>query len=345
MKKIVVIDDTQMNLTLISHWIKKMPNYEAISFLEPQKALEFCLNTPPELIIIDYMMPEMNGLEFIAAFREKYVKAEIPILMVTANDQKDIRYESLEVGANDFLTKPIDKTEFSLRVETMLTLRDNYVKLADQTQWLEYKVRKAIKTVLEREQEIIYRLAKAAEYRDPETGGHIKRMARYSQHIAKNLGLSVKEQDLMLEVAPMHDIGKVGIPDGILLKEGKLTPLEFELMKEHAQMGCDILSGSDSDLLQMGAVVAQTHHEKFNGKGYPSALVGEAIPIFSRIIAVADVFDALTSVRPYKHAWKIEDAIKLLKDESGEHFDPKCVEAFLQNWDAVLAIKDNFKDE
>jgi len=293
---------------------------------------------------VDYMMPEMDGIEFITQFQSIQKEVMIPIIMVTANDQSDVRYKALEIGATDFLNKPIDKTEFMIRVKNLLALRSSQMKLADQTLWLKDEVLKATQEIRNREQEIIFRLTKAAEYRDPETGGHIKRMAHYSRHIAMQLGMSAEEQNLILEAAPMHDIGKVGIPDSILLKPGKLDPLEFDIMKEHAQYGYDILNGSQSKLMQLGAEIALSHHEKYDGSGYPNGLKDDSISIYGRIIAVADVFDALTSERPYKKAWSIDDAISFLRENSGTHFDRSCVYAFLQDMDEVLRIKERFRD-
>lgn len=345
MKSIALIDDTQINLTLLWHLVKRLETYEPISFLNPIEGLEWCLANDPELIIVDYMMPELNGIEFIKKIRADAKKAEIPILMVTANDNNNVRYEALESGATDFLNKPIDKTEFMIRVRNMLNLRNSQRKLSDKAAWLAEEVHKATREIRDREQEIIFRLSKAAEYRDPETGGHIQRMAHYSKHIAHQLGMSIGIQNLIKEAAPMHDIGKVGIPDAILLKPGKLDEAEFELMKEHPKIGYNILSGSPSKLMQLGAVIALTHHEKFNGTGYPNGLKGDAIPIYGQIIAVADVFDALTSERPYKRPWSIESAVKFLQEGSGQHFKPECITAFLADWDNVLHIKERFADE
>lgn len=218
-------------------------------------------------------------------------------------------------------------------------------KLADRAEWLAGEVAKATREVLARERETVVRLSKAAEYRDPETGAHILRMAHYSELIARGLGLSEADRQLLLEAAPMHDIGKVGITDAILLKPGRLTPLEFEVMKQHAQIGHEILKDSSSLVLQTGAAIALGHHEKFDGSGYPQGLAGEAIPIFSRIVAVADVFDALTSERPYKKAWPLEQAADHLKAHSGSHFDPLCVDTFFAQWPQVLEIRQRFQDE
>ena len=218
-------------------------------------------------------------------------------------------------------------------------------KLSDRAEWLAGEVAKATQEVLARERETVVRLSKAAEYRDPETGAHILRMAHYSELIARGLGLAEAECQLLLEAAPMHDIGKVGITDSILLKPGRLTPEEFEVMKQHAQIGHEILKNSSSLVLQTGAAIALGHHEKFDGSGYPQGLAGDLIPIFSRIVAVADVFDALTSERPYKKAWSLEQAAQHLKTHSGAHFDPVCVAIFFAHWPQVLEIRQRFKDE
>lgn len=347
MKTIALIDDTQINLTLLWHLVKRLETYEPVSFLSPLEGLEWCLANDPELIIVDFMMPNMNGIEFIKKIRAVPEKANTPILMVTANDNSSVRYEALESGATDFLNKPIDKTEFMIRVRNMLALHASQRKLADRATWLAEEVQKATREIRNREQEIIFRLSKAAEYRDPETGGHIRRMAHYSKHIAHKMGMSIALQNMILEAAPMHDIGKVGIPDSILLKPGKLDQAEFEIMKEHAAFGHSILNGSTSKLMQLGALIALTHHEKYDGSGYPNGLVGDADPnlIYGQIIAVADVFDALTSERPYKKPWTIDAAVDFLKEGSGKHFKPECVTAFLSDWDNVLTIKDRFTDE
>jgi putative two-component system response regulator len=345
MKTIVLIDDVQINLTLLWHLVKRLDGYNSISFLNPLKALDWCSQNPYALIIVDYMMPDMDGIEFIKQLKNHTHTTGIPVLMVTANEHMNVRYQALEAGASDFLNKPIDKTEFTIRVRNMLALHDTQQKLANKAEWLAEEVRKSIQEIRNREDELIHRLSKAAEYRDPETGSHIKRMSCYSKHIAAQLGFSLAEQDLILEAAPMHDIGKVGIPDAILLKPEKLTDTEFFFMKEHAKIGYEILNGSASRLMQAGAQIALSHHEKYDGSGYPNGLKGEEIPIYGRIIAVADVFDALTSSRPYKQAWPIEKAVAFLKDNSGKHFDPACVEAFFKDWDTILQIRQRFYED
>ena len=341
--KVVIIDDAQINVTLLQHLVRKLQDCEPVCFTDPLAGLEWCLAHEPDLLIVDYMMPKLSGVELTARFRARY--PDVPILMVTANHESELRHQALQQGVTDFLNKPLDNTEFLARAKNMLALRQSHKNLADRASWLADEVRKATAQIVAQEREMIFTLAKAAEYRDPETGAHILRMAHYSKHIACVLGLSLEQQELLLEAAPMHDIGKVGIADMILLKPGKLTEEEFSIMKQHAVIGAQILDTSSSPLLKVAAVIAHTHHEKFDGSGYPRGLAGEEIPLFGRIVAVADVFDALTSERPYKKAWSIEKATELIRDGAGKHFDPAGVEAFFTDFDNVLAIKNQFVDE
>jgi len=342
--RILLIDDTQLNITLLQHLIKKIPEYESIAFTNPIEALHWCRDNEPDLVVVDYMMPEMDGIQFTQQFRGFVNYQDIPVLMVTANSETSVRHKALVSGVTDFLNKPLDNSEFVARARNMLALRQSQKKLMDHAAWLAEEVSKATAKIKAQERETIFCLAKAAEYRDPETGAHIQRMAYYSKHIARVLGLSVQQQELLLEAAPMHDIGKVGIADAILLKPGKLTSEEFAVMKQHAVIGYQLLNESSSPLLKLAAEIAYTHHEKYDGSGYPRGLANEDIPLFGRIVAVADVFDALTSERPYKKAWRIEDACQLLRDGSGQHFDPTCVEAFFSEFDNIINIKNTFID-
>ncbi|MFZ6772651.1 HD domain-containing phosphohydrolase [Undibacterium sp. SXout7W] len=342
---VLVLDDAQINITLLCRLLDKLDRCKSISFLEPEAALSWCGSNVPDLVMVDYMMPSMNGVDFIRLFRQQPRCQDIPVLMITANDELELRYEALDVGANDFLIKPIDKIEFLARTKNMLALRRSQRFLEDRASWLDSEVEKATAEIRARERETILRLSKAADSRDPETGAHIIRMANYSRIIASQLGLSEEDQQLLLEAAPMHDIGKVGIPDHILLKPGKLTDDEFTIMKKHTTLGYDILAGSQSEMLNAGAVIALAHHEKFDGSGYPKGLAGDDIPLFARIVAVADVFDALTSERPYKLAWDTEKAIAFLKEGSGKHFDPRCVDAFMARWDEIIQIKSTYTED
>ena len=345
MPRVLIVDDNATNLTLFRHLLKKLDDIHSECFDKPVLAMEWCQNNEPDLVLLDYMMPVMNGLEFIQQFRAIKGYKDIPLIMVTADTESNVRQRALEMGAHDFLNKPIDKMELLARVKNLLMLRETQLALADRAAWLAIEIKKATADLRAREKEMVIRLSKAAEHRDPETGQHLLRMANYSRLIARELGLPETEQELILEAAPMHDIGKVATPDAILLKQGKLTDDEFVIMKQHAATGYSILSGSDSVLIRTAATMALSHHEKFDGSGYPRNLTGEEIPLHGRIVAVADVFDALTSARPYKKAWKLEDAVQFLKDQSERHFDPKCVDAFLNVWDEVLQIHALYQDE
>jgi len=343
--QVIIVDDNTVNLKLMESLVKRAGDYDPMTFQDSGEGLAWCLENTPDLLIVDYMMPSPDGIEFIRRFRENPVNADIPVLMITADHERGTRYAALESGANDFLTKPIDGAEFRARLINMLALRRSQKALADRAAWLAEKVAEATAEILDREHEMIMRLSRAAEFRDPETGAHIQRMSNYSRLIAQQIDLPHAEQELILRAAPMHDVGKIAIRDDILLKPGRLDPMEFEIMKTHAEKGYELLRGSASSLLDTAALIAWTHHEKFDGSGYPRGLAGEAIPLYGRIVAVADVFDALTTERPYKKAWEIEHALRFLEEGAGSHFDPACVNAFIARLDEALAIRARFQDE
>ena len=336
---VVIVDDNKTNVLLLQHLVARLDDGSPVTFTDPVQALNWCLNNDPGLIIVDYMMPELDGLEFISKIRESDGAEDLPIVMVTTADLKEVRYDALARGATDFLTKPVDTTEFVARITNLMALRRNSQGLKDRAALLSSEVKKATKDIVERENEVIFRLSKATEYRDPETGQHITRMSLYSKLIAETLEISEDEVDIIYRAAPMHDIGKVGITDEILLKPGRLTAEEFETMKAHTNIGHAILQNSPSKLLQVAAEIAISHHEKFDGSGYPNGIAGRDIPLVGRIVAVADVFDALASERPYKKPWSVEEAMDLIKRESGKQFDPQCVDAFIACFDKVLEIK------
>ncbi len=335
---IAIVDDTPVNLIVMKSLVLRLGEHQCVTFDEPLPALDWCLQNSPDLIIVDYMMPGIDGLEFIRRCRNEERLRDQPILMVTAASEREVRYAALEAGATDFLIKPIDKYEFNPRVRNMLRLRASMSAVSRRADELDQEVKKAVEAIHAREHETVVRLARAAEFRDPETGSHIVRMAQYSELIARCLGMPDAEREMLLIAAPMHDVGKLGTPDHILLKNGRLTPEELLVMREHAMIGYEILKDSTSPVLRMAAQIAASHHEKFDGSGYPFGLAGEDIPLVGRIVAVADVFDALTSQRPYKPAWSLEHARDFLLQGSGSHFDPRCVDEFLGAWEEVLRI-------
>lgn len=343
--KILVIDDNVVNVRLMTVLCRQLPQTQVIEFLNPMLALEWCVSNEPDLVIVDYQMPQMDGVSFMKALRVLPGREETPALMITANHDLALRYEALEAGANDFLTKPVDKPEFLARSKNMLAVRRGQKALAERANSLAAAVDEATATILTRERDTIFRLSRAAEYRDPETGAHVMRMAHYSRLIARQLGLDAEFQDVLFQAAPMHDIGKVGTPDHILLKPGRLTDDEMVIMRKHAEIGYEILRDSESPFLDLASVIALSHHEKFDGSGYPQGLAGTDIPIAGRIVAVADVLDALTSERPYKRAWSVEDAQRYVNENKGSHFDPACVEALMAVWPEVLAIRDRYQND
>jgi response regulator RpfG family c-di-GMP phosphodiesterase len=342
---ILIIDDDPVSVAVISDHVKRLEQCSVFPFASSAVALSWCETSDPDLVILDYLMPAPNGLEFIDLFRKLPGKGEIPLVMITADDARELRYLALDRGVNDFLCKPFDSVEFIARLRNMLSLRRKQKELAKRAQELDMEVRRTTASVLRQERETIILLSRATELRDPETWAHLQRMSYYSRIIAENLGLGPHEAELIFNAAPLHDIGKVGIPDGILLKDDRLDEDEYRIIQRHTILGHEILKDSTSPILRTGAEIALTHHERFDGSGYPHGLNGESIPLSGRIAAVADVFDALTSVRSYKQSWGIEQAADEIRRLSGVHFAPCCVEAFLKGWSDVLAIHESYGNQ
>ncbi len=340
MSTILIIDDQLTSRQILKQLVSTIEQNIAVhDFANPLEALTWTANHPVDLVLVDYKMPEMNGVEFIRKYRMNPSSAHVPVIMVTSIEDRNIRYEALGVGATDFLMKPVDHHECRARCRNLLTQHQQYKIISDRSRWLERRVAEATSEVRMRERETLLRLARAGEYRDEETGNHIIRMAKYSRIIAEEIGLSRDDAEVIEMAAPMHDIGKIGIRDEILLKPGKLTPAEFEIMKTHTIIGHDILKDSPSKFLQMGGIIALGHHEKYDGSGYPYGKKGEEIPIEARIVAVADVFDALVSERPYKNAWSTQAALDYMESHRGKHFDPEILDAFKSEIDAVAKIQ------
>ena len=346
--KILIVDDEEMNCDLATTVLEAV-GHETYTATNGQEALDRLNNIQPDVILLDVMMPVMDGFTALEHIRSNEKTSKTPVIILTAlNDKESIR-KGLEIGANDYLTKPYDIGEFRLRVENMLNIKRYNDLMAQTNSILEEKVAErtaelqvAYLTAKDNELGIVEVLGRAAEFRDNETGAHIQRMSRYSALLAKSLGFSEEETELILYASAMHDVGKIGIGDTILLKAGKLTAEEFDIMKTHPQIGYDILTVKDTPLTKMAAEIALTHHEKIDGTGYPRGLKGEQIPINGRIVAIADVFDALTSERPYKKALDINESILILKDGSGTHFDPRILQIFIDNIEEVLAIKEKY---
>ncbi|GEM79738.1 HD-GYP domain-containing protein [Vibrio superstes] len=328
---LLIVDDTPENIDVLVGLLKN--DYRIRVATTGALALKLAqLNPLPDLILLDIMMPEIDGFEVCRRLKEQSHTQPIPIIFVTAKISADDEIKGLQLGAVDYIGKPIVPPIAKQRIETHLAL-------SDQNKQLYLKVEEQTKVIKQTNVELLKRLGRAAEYKDNETGMHVLRMANYAYVLAKSCGMPDEHADILKEAAPMHDIGKIGIPDGILLKKGKLDPEEWEVMRTHVQIGVDILGDSeDSKLMEMARIVALTHHEKWDGTGYPNGLEGEHIPLVGRICAIADVFDALTSIRPYKKAWSVEEALQFLGEQKNKHFDATLVDLFLSQEPKIREI-------
>lgn len=333
MFSVLIVDDTIENIDVLTGILRD--EYIVRAAISGTMALKIAEKTQPDIILLDIMMPEMDGYEVCIKLKENPLTKKIPVIFVTAKDQDIDEITGFAVGAVDYITKPISPLVAKARIQTHLAL-------ADQKKGLEIEVKEKTKEINETRIAIIRKLGRAAEFKDNETGLHIERMSRYSYYISKEYKLDDSECDLLLITSSMHDIGKIGIPDSILQKNGKLDDEEWKIMTSHTDIGANIIGDSIVGLLSTARIIAVQHHEKWNGTGYPNGIKGEEINIFARITAIADVFDALTSKRPYKDAWSVEKAVELIKNESGQHFDPKVVEAFCGALPKLLEIMKEF---
>lgn len=327
---ILVVDDQSTSRTILSHVIRSInPKIKIIEKSNPEQALEWAAEHTADLVFVDYVMPEMNGVDFTCLLKKLPTYESVPVIMITIKKDSDTRYEALDAGVADFLNKPVDVYECTARSKNLLTMRQQQLKLQTRGDMLEDKVRNATAEISAREKETLMRLARAGEYKDFDTAMHLQRMSLYSKAIAEAIGFSEEDAETVELSAPLHDIGKIGIPDSILLKNGPLDEEEKTIMRKHPIIGYEILQNSPSKYLQMGGEIALAHHERFDGLGYPYQLKGNQIPISARIVAIADVLDALTTKRPYKEAWSIDKAYAYLESESGKHFDPDLIAATL----------------
>ena len=342
---VLIIDDLFSSRLLLAEIVRQIDSRLSLELFDtPSRALEFARNNRVDMVLTDYKLPEFDGIELIKQLRGLPHCVDVPIVMITVVDDRRIRYDALEAGATDFLIKPLDEHETRARCVNLLELRRHKIVLSDQARVLQYQVDKSVAEIHERELETLAKLAKAGEFRDKTTGNHLMRMAKYSALTGHNMGLGNETVHVLEVAAPMHDIGKIGTPDAILLKTGPLTPAEQEVMRAHPRIGYDILKGSPSKYLSMGAIIALGHHEKFDGTGYPNGLTAEDIPVVARVVAVADVFDALISERPYKRAWSVNEAVEHMRSQRGKHFDPRCVDAFFSDMGKIEAIRSQFHD-
>jgi putative two-component system response regulator len=334
----LLVDDSRSALDFLKRLIETNGQVQATAFLDPMQAIAAAHQREFDIVLVDYEMPKMDGIMFIRELRSLPKFADIPIVMVTSIETDEVRIKALEAGATDFLPKRPQAIEMNVRLRNLLKLGFAVRKLNDRAADLANEVAAATQKLHEREEEIILRLALAVEYRDNDTGEHTLRVAKYSRIIAEELGLPARLcRDIYL-AAPLHDVGKVAIPDRILLKPGRLSDDEMDVIRTHAAIGERILADSHCELIQLGAAIAAAHHERWDGSGYPNRLKGLEIPIAARVVAVADVFDALTTKRPYKEAMPLASARRFLEDKRASDFDPACVDAFLARWDDVTTI-------
>lgn len=353
--RVVIVDDEPINIKLIQKYLRGAGYHDFVPTTDSRQAVDLVRTANPDIVILDVVMPEVSGLEILREIRHDEELSHLPVLIVTASTDEQTKIDALELGATDFLHKPVKPTELLPRVRNALVLKAHHDQMAAYSKQLETEVAQRTADLAQSREEVIHVLACAAEYRDHETGNHVIRVGRFAGIIARALGYSQSDAELIEHAAILHDAGKIGISDSILLKPGKLTPEEFETMKRHCEYGERILKAQPSDqsqpfllhsclpatrspVLRMAAIIARTHHERWDGSGYPDGLEGENIPMVGRITAVADVFDALSSKRCYKDALPLKQCIEVMKQERGRHFDPKVVDAFLSRIDEVTRI-------
>ncbi|HCC78008.1 MAG: two-component system response regulator [Chloroflexi bacterium GWB2_49_20] len=345
---ILVVDDQLINIELLeAHLVPQ--GYEIVTAANGEEALGKLSSDQIDLILLDVMMPGMDGFEVTRRIRQDTIHRLLPIILVTALRDKEDRIKGIESGCDDFISKPFDKMELLARIRSMLKVKAYNDLLSNYRKELESEVARrtaeltqAVENIKAASLETIHRLSMAAEYKDMDTGEHIERMTRYSTVVARRMGLDESSIETIQYAAPMHDLGKIGIPDQILMKPGSLDPAEWEIMKQHSVIGAKILNGSNAEFIRLGETIALNHHEKWDGSGYPNNLKGLEIPIEARIVAIADVFDALTSKRPYKQAFSIEESLAIIKAGRGSQFDPEVVDAFFAVQDEILTIHKYF---
>lgn len=342
---LLIVDDEATNVQLLSG-VLDMNGYENVhSTTDPREVESLIDKHDIDLIMLDINMPHLNGFEVMANLRKDDHKTDIPVIILTALTADEICNQALKNGARDFITKPFNIDEVANRIRNALETHLLRKRLQSSNERLEEQVKERTQEILDTRIKIIQRLSRAAEFRDNETGLHIMRMSHYSHLLAQSIGMNKVECDIVLNASPLHDIGKIGIPDQILLKPGKLDGAEWVIMKSHALIGDKMLEGDNCELLNAAQMIALTHHEKWDGSGYPNGLAGEDIPLMGRIVALADVFDALTSERPYKKAWTVDDALDLINKEKGRHFDPRLADYFIKLKPKLLEIQGEYAED
>jgi putative two-component system response regulator len=364
--KILIVDDEPINVKAVRRYLQTVGYLNLLVCTESELAFELIVSELPDLVLLDIMMPVVDGMQILQAMRGDARTQYIPVIFLTAVDDAETKVRALDLGANDFLAKPIDRSEMRARIGNTLLVKAHQDQIENYSSQLEYEVRLRTAELAASRQEAIHCLARAAEYRDEQTGHHVIRVGRYAAIIADELGFDADQVALVEQAAQLHDVGKIGIPDAVLRKPGKLDPEEFDLMRQHCSFGTRILKQSPnrigkatrghasaagntledcaSPVMRLAARIAQTHHEKWDGSGYPLGLSGRDIPIEGRITAVADVFDALSSKRPYKEAFPREKCFEIMQADRGRHFDPQVLDAFFARIPDVIQVQIDFAD-
>jgi len=341
-KTILVVDDTELNVNTLMDLLED--KYDMLASLDGESALEIVEEEDIDLILLDIMMPGIDGFEVCKRLKANPKSRAIPIIFITAKTDDASIEKAYEIGGVDYITKPFRAREVLSRIKNHLALSEQSHILEQMVQEKTQELQDLNKEIEDTQKEVVFTMGAIGERRSKETGNHVKRVALYSELLARYYGLEEREINLLKEASPMHDIGKVAIPDAILNKPARFTPQEFEVMKNHAVLGYEMLNHSKREMLKTAAIVTYEHHEKWDGSGYPRGLKGENIHLYGRITALADVFDALGSARVYKEAWSDEKIFQLFKEERGHHFDPKLIDIFFDHVDEFLKVRDSLKD-
>ncbi len=351
--RVLIVDDEERNRIVLKEILQRQ-GYTCFQAGDGVEALEEIKKSEPDVILLDIRMPRMDGLELIKRIKEHESWQRIPVVIVSGVDDMQARVEALKLGADDFLVKPPHIEELKARVRSLVKVKayNDYMvrsqeqlkaEVAERTSQLQQAIRELKEThekLKSSSLDTIYRLSRAAEYRDEDTASHIQRISQYAGAVARQLRMSEDDVEAVLYATPMHDVGKIGIPDKILLKPGRLDENEWNIMKKHTTFGASILEGASSSFLKLGREIALTHHERWDGSGYPNGLKGTDIPVAGRITALVDVFDALTSKRPYKPPFPVEQSFQIIREGRGSHFDPQVVDAFFAQREQILKIRE-----